>query len=200
MRFASLAAAILLWPLAVLSAQAEDAPFYIDEVRFGGTSLDFAFETSFDYYVYYRTGVNGEVLFQELDFGAAGYEPGSLVYNLLTPRPHVGTTISLDEDGTSSIYAGLTWHQELGSVFFIEGSFGAAIHNGKMDEYEFLRPGKVYRGLGSPILFRESFAIGASVTENLNVIVQLSHMSHAGLAGEANAGQTDLAVKLGWEF
>ncbi|MEM1039445.1 MAG: acyloxyacyl hydrolase [Pseudomonadota bacterium] len=203
MKLARLALAVLLWPLVCASAMAESATGYIDELRFGGTSLDFAFEKSFDYYVYHREGLNAEVLFNEISFGpAADYEPGSFFHSLLTPRPHLGATVSLDSEGTSSLYAGLTWHQELGSIFFIEGSFGAAIHNGKMDEYEPIpgQPGKVYRGLGSPVLFRESIAIGASITENLNVIVQLSHMSHAGLAGEANAGQTDLAVKLGWEF
>jgi len=200
MKLKSLALAVVLWPVLVVSAFADSDRFYIDELRFGGTSVDFAFDPTFDYYVYYRSGVNGEVLFQELDFGSEGYEPGSFMHSIFTPRPHVGTTINLDDTGTSSIYAGLTWHQELGSVFFIEGSFGAAVHNGNMDEGKPLSTGKVYRGLGSPILFRESIAIGASVTENINVVVQLSHMSHAGLAGEANAGQTDLAVKFGWQF
>ncbi|MEL6946719.1 MAG: acyloxyacyl hydrolase [Pseudomonadota bacterium] len=202
MKLVRLALATCLFPWISFAAHAQSPLSYIDELRLGATSLDFAFKDGFDFYVYYREGVNAEMLFTEVDFGADGYAPGTFVHSLLTPRPHVGTTISLDPDGASSIYGGLTWHQELGSVFFVEASFGAAVHNGKINRHEPIpgQPGKIYRGMGSSLLFRESIALGASVTKNLNVIVQLSHMSHAGLAGEDNAGQTDLAVKLGWSF
>ncbi len=80
-----------------------------------------------------------------------------------------------------------------------KSSFGAALHDGELSPTR-INPTTFQRGLGSAVLFRESFGIGAEVTDNLNVILQISHMSHAGLAGGNNSGQTDVALKLGFEF
>ena len=108
--------------------------------------------------------------------------------------------MSFHDHTPSSIYSGLTWHHALGSVVFIESTFGGALHNGELDPVWTGGGTKLKRGLGSTLLFRESVAVGANLGEDMTVVLQISHMSHAGLAGDNNSGQTDVALKLGKKF
>lgn len=182
------------------SANAHAGDGWIDEARFGGAIIDIPTFTKQPYYEYNRAGANVEVLFSPVSINFLDIDSSSsFVQELLTPRPHLGATIALEENTTSSIYAGLTWHHELTDLFFLETSFGGAVHNGEMKNVK-ITPIISRRAMGSPVLFRESIALGMKVTDNINALVQVSHMSHAGLAGDDNAGQTDLAFKLGFKF
>jgi len=166
----------------------------LDEIRFGGGISDIVFQGQASYYEYDRPSLNAELLFSPLNFDYRD-RPGSL----LTPRIHIGGTLGLENNGISSLYSGLTWRFPIVSSIFVEASLGAAIHNGKLTG-TVIAPGLARRGMGSRILFRESIALGASLTENLNVIVELSHISHAGLAGGDNVGQTSAMIKFGWKL
>lgn len=171
----------------------------IDEARFGGNLLDIPTGERMTYWSYNMPGANAELLFTPFDFDMGDTPSEGFLREVFTPRLHVGTTISFDSHSPSSVYAGLTWHHAIGQHFFFESTFGAGLHDGNKEKKVIPGP-KDIRGLGSPLLFRESVAIGANVGENMTVVLQLTHMSHAGLAGDDNAGQTDVALKFGRKF
>ena len=165
----------------------------IDEVRFGGTwanpdAIDNGHPEAD------QAGITAEVLFSELNLDTRTDAGDDFIHQLLTPRIHVGGMYNFDDDGTSYVYAGLTWHHELTDTIFFESTFGGAINDGSET------PTATRAGLGSSVTFRESIALGFSVTESTNVIVQLEHLSHANLAGDFNRGLTNASVKVGFKF
>ena len=180
-------------------APANANDFQIDEARFGGISLDIILGNKQPYYRYNLPGVNGEILFAPFDFEMDEGGSEGFMREVFTPRLHLGATVGLDDYSASSIYMGLTWHHALTETFFVETTFGGAVNNGE-DEATRFSSGKWKRGLGSPALFRELITVGFNLTDTTNVLLQLSHMSHTGLAGDDNAGQTDLALKIGQKF
>jgi lipid A 3-O-deacylase len=110
-------------------------------------------------------------------------------------RPHVGATVNFG-DLESMAYAGLSWTVPVfDTPVFIEGSFGAAVHNGESDGAT--PPG---RNLGCSFLFRESVSVGVNVTESASIMATLEHASHAHLCGNNNRGLTNLGVRVGWKF
>lgn len=109
-------------------------------------------------------------------------------------RPHVGATVNLN-GGESMAYAGLSWTVPLGETFFVEGAFGAAVHNGAL--HDAVAPA---RSLGCPVLFHEAVSVGANLTTNASIMVTAEHASHAGLCGDDNRGLTNLGVRLGFKF
>ncbi len=185
--------------IGLVATNANATDHIISEVRVGAGVGDFSYNGRTHYYEYDREEINAELLFVPLSLGDGENASNDIIRMLLTPRPHLGGTFSLQNDGTSSLYGGLTWHYAFTPRLFIESSFGAAVHNGELNS-ALIGPGLLRRGYGSTILFRESVAIGAELRENLNVILQFSHMSHAGLAGAENSGKSSIHLKLGWEF
>jgi hypothetical protein len=115
------------------------------------------------------------------------------VANLFFPRLHVGGSLNLSGD-TSFAYAGLTWTFDLTSVFFVEGSFGGAIHNGETDPVD-----DHHNALGCNALFRESGSLGVHMTENWTVMATVEHLSNAGLCSN-NRGLTNFGVRVGYTF
>ena len=129
---------------------------------------------------------NVELLFTPLD----------ALYWLGSPRPHVGATINFG--GLESMaYASLTWRANIfDSPVFIEGAFGAAIHNGSTDGTA-VAPA---RNLGCPVLFHEAASLGYDFTPSASVMLTIEHASHAGLCGANNRGLTNLGVRFGFKF
>ncbi|MEM9423100.1 MAG: acyloxyacyl hydrolase [Pseudomonadota bacterium] len=152
------------------------------------------------YYEYNMPGINGEVLFAPFDWDLRENQTEGFLRELSTPRLHIGATVSFHDHSPSSIYSGVTWHHALGSVLFIESSFGGALHNGERKPKWNASRTKLKRGLGSPLLFRESLSVGANLGDDMTLVLQISHISHAGLAGDDNSGQTDVSLKLGKKF
>jgi hypothetical protein len=109
-------------------------------------------------------------------------------------RPHVGATVNLNGH-ESMAYAGLSWTVPVTDNFFVEGSFGGAVHNGPL--HGAVAPD---RNLGCSVLFRESASIGANLTESSSIMLTLEHASHAGLCGVDNRGITNLGVRVGFRF
>lgn len=194
-RVSALIAALLITLFSLGSANAND--FRVNELRFGGSWVNpdvfgsHLFEPD-------QSGINAEILFTPFDFDHRDNPSDGFIHQLLTPRLHVGGLLNLDSPGVSSFYSGFTWRINLTDRFFIEPTFGGVIHDGRLN-----RPTagpRTRSEFGSRILFRESIAIGVNISENMTLILQSAHMSHAELAGDDNAGQTDFNLKVGIKF
>lgn len=112
-----------------------------------------------------------------------------------SPRPTIGATLNFG-GLESQAYAGLTWHAQLfDTPVFVEGLFGAAVHNGQLHN-------AVYpaRSLGCPVLFHEAASLGYNISDNSDVMLTVEHSSHAGLCGDDNRGLTNLGVRFGFKF
>ena len=116
-------------------------------------------------------------------------------YWLGSPRPEIGTTLNLKGED-SLLHAGLTWTVPVfDTPFYVEGTFGAAAHNGYLgDEAPAGR-----RKYGCRVNFYERFGVGVNVSDNLTATLAYEHMSNAGLCSH-NAGISNLGLKLGWKF
>ena len=129
--------------------------------------------------------VNFEVLFRRLETRA---ERSSFVDYLASPRPHLGASLNLDGD-TSVVYAGLTWDIPLGDLMALEASFGAAVHDGPLDEAGFT-------SYGCQMNFRESLGLGVELGGGWRVQALVDHMSNADLC-RRNRGLTNAGLRLG---
>lgn len=107
------------------------------------------------------------------DFSAeALFASPAILARFGAPRPHLGVSINGWGD-TSQLYAGLTWSFDLPRAFFLDGSLGAAIHDGETGEGAGRR-----KGLGCRVLFRESLSLGYRFSERFNVSLMLDHISN----------------------
>ena len=131
--------------------------------------------------------VSLQVLFQPLP----GQYGNVFIDFLLTPRPHVGATISTNNK-TSFAYTGLTWTKDIG-MFFIEGEFGISAHNGKHGTF----PGRAALGCGWA--FHEAFSVGLNIANDWRVMGTIEHFSNANLCSR-NAGITNAGVRVGRMF
>jgi lipid A 3-O-deacylase len=158
-------------------------------------------------------GVGSDPILHELRLGLFAHDPGSpeqgsadvngeVVFtkpfartdwlDTLIPRPHLGATVSTG-GATSSVYTGFTWHVPLGDTFFVEGSLGAALHNGSE------RGSADKNALGCSPLFRESASAGFRFARHWMVMATIEHLSNAGLCDE-NRGLTNMGVRVGYRF
>ncbi|MEL7230242.1 MAG: acyloxyacyl hydrolase [Pseudomonadota bacterium] len=171
-------------------AQAESA--FVDELRFGGTWAQPAFLDG-NHPEKDQFAINGEVLFAPLNLDRRADAPNDFVNALLSPRLHLGGTVNFDNNGTSLVYSGLTWHFGLTENLFLETSFGGSLNNGERNYTANRAP------LGATLLFRESIALGYRVSPQMNVILQIDHNSNADLA-DRNRGLTATHLKIGYKF
>ncbi len=120
---------------------------------------------------------------------AGGYENSILDY-LLTPRPHIGTTITFGK--TDEFYFGVTWDARLVANSFFEASLGGAAHDGPLHELH-------QASYGCQVNFRESASLGFALAPDWRLMGTLDHMSNAGLC-TSNRGLTNAGVRLGIKF
>jgi hypothetical protein len=121
---------------------------------------------------------------------------------LLRPRADLGFTANT-AGWTNTVYGGATWEWGLGAGFFLDASFGLAGHDGQLKNKIDANGAIVDTGrpnLGSPVLFRESGALGYRLPSGHSLSIDLSHMSHAGLFASQNDGLTFLGVRYGYKF
>lgn len=177
------------WP--VLAQDFKDTgPLGLDEVRLGIhshaayhtflplTPWNFRFDDVSD--------ISGDLIFETPDWDFMTW--------LGSPRPLIGATLNFSGK-ESLIYAGLNWHwQVFDTPFYLEGTFGAAAHNGYLDG----APAGM-RNLGCRVNFYEVFGIGANLGENVTATLTYEHTSNAGLC-ERNQGLSNFGVRLGWAF
>jgi len=155
---------------------------FLSEARIGGSAHDpWSPETG-------SANLTGEILF------AKPFTPADLFTSYFVPRPHLGGSLNFDGK-TSFAYAGLTWTVDVTPRFFIEGSFGGAVHNGAT--------GRVVpidrNALGCSPLFRESGSVGVRLSANWSVMATVEHLSNAGLCNQ-NRGLTNFGARLGYTF
>jgi cob(I)alamin adenosyltransferase len=122
---------------------------------------------------------------------AGGYE-NSILNFLLTPRPHLGTTLAFGK--TDEFYWGVTWDAKLFERTFFEASFGGAAHDGPINTIH-------EASYGCVVNFRESASLGYEFAPQWRVLATLDHMSNAGLCNpNPNRGLTNAGVRLGYRW
>ena len=146
---------------------------------------------------------NAELLFPSPD--------NRLFRTLLSPRPHLGGMVN-SRGKTNHAYAGLTWDYAHNSGLFIDGSFGFALHDGKLKTPRDGDGGTCSGGaprfycidgwesLGSRILFREAVSLGYRFTPQHNVSFTVSHISNGGIFDSTNGGMNFAGLRYGYRL
>ncbi|MGJ0486788.1 MAG: acyloxyacyl hydrolase [Methylomicrobium sp.] len=129
--------------------------------------------------------VNGEILFNLPSYEFLGW--------IGNPRFHLGGSVNSEGD-TDQGYFGLTWDYHFDIGVFVEGSFGGAVHDGKLNSYYDDR-----KSLGSRVLFRLSGSLGYQFDQHHSLAVIVDHISNAGLASP-NEGMDNVGVRYGFRF
>lgn len=144
-------------------------------------------------------GPNDELLnfsrWQDVSFELLFTSPDIEVFRWIgSPKPNIGATVNFG--GLESMaHLGLTWQAQIfDSRFFVEGTFGAALHNGALEGVS--RPA---RNLGCPLMFYEAAGLGMDVADNMRVMLAWEHSSSADLC-DPNQGLTNIGVKFGYRF
>ncbi len=144
-------------------------------------------------------GPNGEILnlsrLQDVSFEILFRSPDTDFFRWIgSPRPNLGATLNLG--GLESMaHLGLTWQVPIfDTPFYIEGTLGAAIHNGAFDGATFPA-----RNLGCLVQFYEAGGIGMNVSDNMTLTLSIEHASTAKLC-MPNEGLTNLGVRVGYRF
>ena len=132
--------------------------------------------------------VNGEILFAPFARKSSG------AGNWLTPRIHVGATLSM-AGKTSVAYAGLTWTFDVTRTLFIEGAIGGALHNGKTGAV----PRAGHNAMGCGAAFHEAASLGYRLTRAFSLMATVEHTSNAGLCAQ-NRGLTNFGLRAGYRF
>lgn len=132
---------------------------------------------------------------EDLSFEALFYSPEVDAFTWLGDlRLNVGGNFNL-AGRESHLHLGLTWQIPLGDTpFWVEGTFGGAVHNGALTSATYPD-----RPLGSRFLFYESIGVGAVFNDEWTVLATIEHASNAGLA-RPNVGLSNMGVKFGRRF
>ncbi|MGO4706096.1 acyloxyacyl hydrolase [Microvirga sp. 2MCAF38] len=133
--------------------------------------------------------LTGEILF------AKPFTASDLFTSYFIPRPHIGGSVNF-EGFASFAYAGLTWTVDITPTFFVEGSFGGAIHNGEKGHL-YASPDR--SSLGCSPLFRESGSVGVRLAANWNLMATIEHLSNGGSCAD-NRGLTNIGARVGYSF
>ncbi|MBO6634513.1 acyloxyacyl hydrolase [Parvibaculum sp.] len=172
-----IAGAITLCLAAVL---ASPASAFVNEVRGGVYAHDVlgpAHESD-------GADLTGEILFDTPSFLEWAFNP----------RPRLGGTLNFNGD-TSLIYLDpFGWTIDLTDTIFVDGSLGAAVHDGRIHGS---RPGQ--NQYGCRWNFHETASIGYRIAPNLSVMASLEHISNAGLCS-VNDGLTNVGMRVGYSF
>jgi hypothetical protein len=157
--------------------------FRLDELRLGGS-----YHSIEGWPNEHGVDVTTEALFGR----QAPVAPRSLMDFFFKPRWHVGASLNTFGD-TSQLYTGLTWDVYLNKTLFLEGAFGAAIHDGPLHEQH-------RAAYGCRANFRESAGVGLRLSEHWRILAEIDHMSQAQLCADRNSGLTNIGVKIGYVF
>jgi len=120
------------------------------------------------------------------------------------PRVVLGAQVN-SEGFTSMLYAGLQadWEFAHGvmrpdDAFFLEGTVGAAWHDGKTDVTGTPEEDE-WKSHGGRFLFRTGFGVGYRFNETWSLAATFSHISNANL-DDPNEGSNDVGLRLGMRF
>jgi len=114
------------------------------------------------------------------------------------PRFLVGGAVN-SASQTNQVYFGLiqTWDlfREVmtpDDAIFLEGTLGGTLHDGKIDVLG-TPDAQRWKSHGSRLLFRENIGIGYRFNAKWSVVLNLNHISNAGLA-DPNEGMNDIGL------
>ena len=144
-------------------------------------------------------GPNGEILnftnWEDVTFEVLFTSPDIDAFRWIgSPKPNLGGTLNFN-GRESMAHLGLTWQAQIfDSPFFIEGTFGAALHNGALSG-----AAAPARNLGCSLMFYESAGLGMDVADNMRVMLAWEHASSANLCSP-NQGLTNVGLKIGYKF
>ncbi len=109
------------------------------------------------------------------------------------PRMNLGGMINV-EGKTSYAFGGFTWRIPVYGPVFFEGEFGGAVNNAVRTP----TPNRV--DMGCVATFRELGGFGVQVTQNVDLIINIEHISHATFCSKTNPGITDVGFRVGYKF
>lgn len=181
--------AVLFGLLGLSRAQAED--FGLSEVRFG----IFAHNVYNGFLPVMPGSWIGVGQIEDLNVELLFDLPDADVMHWIgSPRLNLGGTANF-AGWESMAHLGLTWTVPvLDTPFFVEGTFGGAIHNGYLR-----RAPAGYRWLGCRVNFYESASLGVNVTEQASVMLTYEHTSNLD-ACKFNQGLSNLGVRVGFKI
>ncbi len=172
--------------LGMTSASAQDFGLY--ELR-GGIMAHSADEPAPNGFVFNFSRL------EDISVDALFYSPDIDAFRWIgSPKINLGGNLNV-AGRESHAHLGLTWQIPIfDSPFFVEGTFGAAVHSGELTNAT-----APARALGSRVLFYEEIGIGAVLPNNWTVLATAEHASNANLA-QPNRGLTNMGVKVGHRF
>ncbi len=113
---------------------------------------------------------------------------------LLNPRFETGAMVN-SYGLTSYAFAGVNWRAPIWGPMFAEVAFGGAVNNGARDTSPSSRT-----FLGCPVTFRESAGLGFDITDRIDIVGSIEHISHANLCSPHNPGLTSVGLRIGYKF
>ncbi len=109
------------------------------------------------------------------------------------PRINLGAMVNTGGK-TSYAFTGLTWRIPVYGPVFFEGEFGGAVNDAVREP----TPDRV--DMGCPLTFRESGGFGVQLSQNVDVIFNVEHVSHATFCTHINPGLTQFGFRVGYKF
>lgn len=134
--------------------------------------------------------INGAIFFNRLPKIESA--PGWLAF-LLSPRPLIGGSVNTSGD-TNYGYFGVNWGGDVTERFFVDFSFGGAVHDGNKNVNDPTR-----KDLGCRVVFRSALSIGVHITEQVNLSGVIEHISNAGICSR-NDGISSAGARVGFRF
>lgn len=172
-----------------------------DEIRFGVVAHD-------------ALGLDAGIQGKEESLGLSlGYVSDRFHSSGWIPRLEIGGNLNLGGK-TSFLYAGGLWRGYFGGDrFYIEGSLGLAVHDGKKEIPDLvvgLTAAEAQRRIfenahyieyGSDVLFREALTLGYQFTEALAADIYIEHFSHGKiLASGSNEGADAVGLRFSYQL
>jgi len=118
----------------------------------------------------------------------------ALLATFLAPRLEAGAMINTF-GLTSYAYAGLNWRTPKWGPVFAELGFGGAVNDSSTNPHDM-----EHTDLGCPVTFRESAGIGWQLTDRIDILASIEHISHANLCSNTNPGLTSVGLRVGYHF
>ena len=132
---------------------------------------------------------------QALSSPVAFYSPSNpLLASLLAPRFEAGAMVN-GFGLTSYAFAGLNWRTPQWGPLFGEVAFGGAVNDSTDDPRNMSRI-----DLGCPVTFRESAGLGWRISDRIDIVASIEHISHANLCSSLNPGLTSVGIRVGYRF
>ena len=112
---------------------------------------------------------------------------------MLSPRLNAGVSIN-SANKTSFAYVGPAWRIDAIGPIFVDGEFGMAANDYHSE------PDGQWLDMGSRVTFHEEIGLGVRLTDHIDAMASLEHISHAGLFGHPNPVLSDFGFRLGYRF